>query len=181
MHGFSPKMNNGNYINRKTGFTIVELLIVIVVIAILAAISIVAFSGIQQRSRNAQIGQGVNSYIKAIRLYQADNGILPGATGCLGASYPSDQCWSGPSGNISVNVDLDNALAKYVSTKPVLSTKTLQITGGPDYRLGAVYSLVSQTDAKIIYYLEGSGKTCLNGQIGVTEMQGTQCSIIMNP
>jgi len=35
------------------GFTIVELLIVVVVIAILAAISIVAYTGIQQRARNS--------------------------------------------------------------------------------------------------------------------------------
>lgn len=37
------------------GFTIVDLLIVIVVIAILAAITIVAFNGIQQRARNTQM------------------------------------------------------------------------------------------------------------------------------
>ena len=37
----------------QAGFTIVELLIVIVIIAILAAISIVAYSGIQTRARAA--------------------------------------------------------------------------------------------------------------------------------
>ena len=39
--------------NKVKGFTLVELLIVIVVIAILAAISIVAYNGIQQRSRDS--------------------------------------------------------------------------------------------------------------------------------
>ena len=37
------------------GFTIVELLIVIVVIGILAAITIVAYNGIQQRARTATV------------------------------------------------------------------------------------------------------------------------------
>ena len=39
---------------KRTGFTIVELLIVIVVIGILAAITIVAFNGIQTRAKNTQ-------------------------------------------------------------------------------------------------------------------------------
>lgn len=37
----------------KSGFTIVELLIVVVVIAILAAITIVAYNGIQNRAKKS--------------------------------------------------------------------------------------------------------------------------------
>jgi prepilin-type N-terminal cleavage/methylation domain-containing protein len=44
-------MYKGGLLKKQTGFTIVELLIVIVVIAILAAITVVAFNGIQDRSR----------------------------------------------------------------------------------------------------------------------------------
>ena len=112
----------------RSGFTIVELLIVIVVIAILAAITIVAFNGIQQRARNSQIVQGVTMYEKAIRLYQAGTGSLPAVTGCLGANYPSDQCWTGINGNRTVNALLDTMLSAYMSTKPTLSTRQLQIT-----------------------------------------------------
>lgn len=50
----------------KSGFTIVELLIVIVVIAILAAISVVAYNGIQDRSKTAQANSDLNSLYKAI-------------------------------------------------------------------------------------------------------------------
>ena len=57
----------------QKGFTIVELLIVIVVIAILAAITIVAFNGIQQRARDTQRKQNLNDLAKVIRLYKIDN------------------------------------------------------------------------------------------------------------
>lgn len=48
------------------GFTIVELLIVIVVIAILAAISVVAYNGIQDRSRTSKVSADLSNLIKAI-------------------------------------------------------------------------------------------------------------------
>jgi prepilin-type N-terminal cleavage/methylation domain-containing protein len=44
-------MKSGGISEKQTGFTIVELLIVIVVIGILAAITIVAYNGIQDRAR----------------------------------------------------------------------------------------------------------------------------------
>lgn len=52
-----------------TGFTIVELLIVIVVIAILAAISIVAYSGIQQRARTSAHAHAASQAEREIMTY----------------------------------------------------------------------------------------------------------------
>lgn len=163
-----------------SGFTIVELLIVIVVIGILAAIVIVAFSGVQQRARNSQIKTGVIAYQKALNMYATLNGSYPGTSGCLGAGYPSNNCWVGPSGNYSVNATLDGNLSSVMSTKPALTTNILQITAS-DQRLGALYRVTSATDIKIIYYLEGAGQTCMSGSVGATEMQGTQCAIILAP
>lgn len=65
------------------GFTIVELLIVIVVIGILAAITIVAFNGVQARARYMAMQSDLQAINKAIQMYHADNGNYPfmGATG----------------------------------------------------------------------------------------------------
>ncbi len=72
----------------RRGFTIVELLIVIVVIGILAAIVIVAYSGIQQRARNTQTISAAHAYITAFQGYVAQNGSYPpvasGGYWCLG-------------------------------------------------------------------------------------------------
>lgn len=68
---------------KQAGFTIVELLIVIVVIGILAAITIVAYNGIQDRARYAAYRSDIESMNKAISLYYIDNGTYPATGGCV--------------------------------------------------------------------------------------------------
>lgn len=63
--------------HKSYGFTIVELLIVIVVIAILAAISVVAYSGISASARDAQRSSDIAALTKALELYYIDNGQYP--------------------------------------------------------------------------------------------------------
>lgn len=60
-----------------SGFTIVELLIVIVVIAVLAAISIVAYNGIQNRTAVSRSLSDLSSLNKIIQVYYATNGSYP--------------------------------------------------------------------------------------------------------
>ena len=59
------------------GFTIVELLIVIVVIAILAAITIVAYNGIQGRAYSSAVQYDLNAIAKNLEIYKLDNGTYP--------------------------------------------------------------------------------------------------------
>ncbi|OKX84279.1 type IV pilin protein [Corynebacterium glutamicum] len=62
---------------RRSGFTIVELLIVIVVIGILAAISIVAYNGIQNRAHDTTIKNDLSNFAKQLHLSAADSGVFP--------------------------------------------------------------------------------------------------------
>lgn len=58
----------------NTGFTLVELLIVIVIIAILAAVSVVAYSGIQDRALDTSDVKNIAEIQKSLELYKAKNG-----------------------------------------------------------------------------------------------------------
>lgn len=71
------------------GFTIVELLIVIVVIAILATISIVAYRGIQERARASEATSGLAQAKKKLELYKVDNSTYP-TSGNLASAGVSD-------------------------------------------------------------------------------------------
>lgn len=80
---------------RNGGFTIVELLIVIVVIGILVAIVIVAYTGITDSSKRASASSQVKQWSKLFELYRAQYGALPSlADGyyCLGTGFPSNEC-----------------------------------------------------------------------------------------
>ena len=81
---------------QASGFTIVELLIVTVVIAILSAISVVAYSGIQARARDTQRLQDITSIAKALELYKAQTGNYPTA---VGNSTGGWEVSSNPNGN----------------------------------------------------------------------------------
>jgi prepilin-type N-terminal cleavage/methylation domain-containing protein len=76
------------------GFTLVELLIVIVVIAILAAISIVAYNNIQERAYSARVITTVDTYARALQMYHIEHGQFPPSginASCLGrtSDYPA--------------------------------------------------------------------------------------------
>ena len=69
-----------NLKTKQKGFTLVELLIVIVVIAILAAISIVAYTGIQNRAREAAVSSKESQAKKKLEMYKVEH-----------EAYPADQ------------------------------------------------------------------------------------------
>lgn len=64
-------------LKNKKGFTIVELLIVIVVIGILATLVIVTFTGIQQKGRNSQRQTDINAVDSHVEAYYAQSGNYP--------------------------------------------------------------------------------------------------------
>lgn len=128
-------------LKQQKGFTIVELLIVIVVIGILAAITIVAFNGIQNRAKSTK-AQGVASEVqKKAEAYNADQGRYPlseseftGEIASLGANTNIEAAAA------SINVDNGQTTVAYV-TCPASATAST-ITGARihwyDYAAGDV-------------------------------------------
>ena len=104
-------------VQKQKGFTIVELLIVIVVIGILAAITVVAYNSVQQKARNTQTQHAMAAYAKAMILYGQDKGSYPTPAyfTCLGDEYTaSTKCDA--SADLSYATTVSNLLKPYMNS-----------------------------------------------------------------
>lgn len=87
--------------NRKRksfGFTIVELLVVVVVIGILASVAIVAYSGISQRAKDASLSSDLTQAKKQIEAFYAINSVYPTANNCTNTAA-TEICLKTTTGN----------------------------------------------------------------------------------
>jgi len=64
-------------LSNSRGFTIVELLVVIVVIGIIAAITVVAYTGISQKAIASSLESDLRNGSNKLKMYQVENGSFP--------------------------------------------------------------------------------------------------------
>ena len=150
------------------GFTIVELLIVIVIIAILAAIMTVMYAGLQQQAKNRAKVSAVGQAAKLIKLYKAANDTYPrNTTGnwCL----TQDNTCTGYSGTVTTtnNTLLIDNLKRY-GVPPASGGDTVVSGGryGIQYMYNTSFTLQGESNPLLLlFWLEGVNQTC-SGLIG---------------
>lgn len=157
--------------NENGGFTIIELLVVIVIIALLAAISALAYSGVQQRAANTTRVHSAKEYIKLLSMYAIQNGNYPSFTegACLGIGYTDGTC---------SNSGLSSSWPAAATVQPAFNTALASVGAIPDYlklnstasgqgnEVGAfLYNRGTTNESpsrsfRLVYYLQGNNQDC---------------------
>lgn len=110
----------------EKGFTIVELLIVVVVIAILAAITIVAYNGIRDRAQTSALQNSLAQAFRKVEVVKNQDGAYPADLASIGfvngggitydyRTYGYGSCVSGTQNGKTYHVSTDNSAATYGS------------------------------------------------------------------
>lgn len=139
----------------NTGFTIVELLVVIVVIGILAAITLVSYSGLTARANEATVESDSARGSKKLNMYYAEHGQYPASLDSSYCPIPADVNYCiKPSNGVEITYnpvgsDLqDFALVAYKGsivyqtsksnspTAAVAAGSLVKTWGGPSYEYG---------------------------------------------
>ena len=170
--GGTIKGMKNTYANKPTklqGFTIVELLIVIVVIAILAVISVAAYSNIQMKARNSARIAEAKEWVKILNMYAVSQGQYPFSSGsaCLGYNFPIyspntvGSCWGANTGTVvfqndTINKDIEQKLG---ITLPNYNRSIISrdVSGGSIDRIGPAGRWGSGV-LYVYYWLESPGK-----------------------
>lgn len=132
-------MNRKWALRNNSGFTIVELLIVIVVIGILAAIVIVAYNGVAGRSKDNRRSAELASVQKALEHFYIDNGGYPKCSSTGPNTAPAFS-----SGTLTACLS-DDLVPKYMSTLPTDPTNDGDLYV---YRYAAGYKKLSANSFK---------------------------------
>ena len=61
----------------RRGFTLLEILLVVVIIGMLVSVAVVRLSGSSQKARLVATQHQIDSYKTALGVYELDNGLLP--------------------------------------------------------------------------------------------------------
>jgi prepilin-type N-terminal cleavage/methylation domain-containing protein len=132
-------MISASTLRKPRGFTIVELLIVIVVIGILAVIVIASYQGVQRRAQNSVKYEAARSYVTAIRSYTTLNSSFPAmsqGSACLGIGYEirvvGDTVGSCGGSDYTTKEDatFNNALTSIIASIPPASNLVVQKQDG---------------------------------------------------
>ncbi len=141
----------------KKGFTLIELMVVVAIMGLLAALAVISLNNARQRARDARRISDVKQVQTALELYYLDNQEYPGT--------PTDGSYNGNLGGLCISQDgtegIDSTCAGSVYMRLTPSNPRPRGDGGctnTNYK----YTAVTEDGSNTSYYIE----YCLGSETG---------------
>ncbi len=146
----------------QQGFTIVELLIVIVVIGILAALVVTTYAGIQGKARDSKRQTDIQALQTQIEAFYATNNYYPSSTDINSATWRATNMKSLDTGAMT---DPSSSSSTLIVTTPTATSKAYQYA--PKDSSGASCEAADTTCAQytLAAWLENSKTTYTKSQL----------------
>jgi prepilin-type N-terminal cleavage/methylation domain-containing protein len=158
-------------INSQKGFTLIELMVVVSIIALLSSIVIVGLNDARSGAKNSKRNETARQYITALGIYHNEYGNYPEQTPgsennttnvCLGNGYPNASCYV--IGSHDQNTNVNNQISEFIPGIPASLEKT--VSGTTEF-YGISYKCLEAEclNYSISWVLEGSGSnaSCFGG------------------
>lgn len=146
-------------LGHRHGFTIVELLVVIVAIGILAAIIIPTYNGIQGRANDVAVQSDLSNFGKQVTAYEIENGSTL-QTGVSTADFLSSLGWRASKNSYDTSVNFNLA---YCQNRTATASNPNWAT---DANGRTNWALVARSKSGSIYYIA-------SGQINPAKYNGS--------
>lgn len=133
--------------NAEKGFTLIELMIVVAIIGILAAVAIPAYMTYIQKSRvTALVYPGLHAIENSVGLYYATNGAVPGAAELDDMTADADTTYFSPAlGSSQLTITItDPGDGKMSQLTGLIMTATPSVSGGKITKWGLSGNLATK-------------------------------------
>lgn len=141
------------------GFTLIELMIVVVVVAIIVAVTVVAYNGVQSRARDTKIRAAAEHIQDALEIYIAQNGRRPNGGWGSSTAFSNGDCANGADGwfaksTYTCTPDEVLTAANLIPADLITKLPPNKVSSNSPLYVFMLYGCPGGTKLKLMWYLE---------------------------